>query len=316
MAWDIDLSLLEVGSNGGPYSERSMQLVEPALRQQYFHTEDKRWYISEEIRKLVSFRYINLNKIGETLRGREFDLVFCRNVLIYFDAPSAHAALHAVTRLLSPEGHLIIGHSEGTLAQEAGLTPQIVNGCLAIPAAALREAAHSTPESETAADHPLHYRTRMSSPAHATTSVTERSEHGEEWHPLPDLIRNARMLISDGRLEDARRELKHVLLRDRTSPDARYLLGMLHLGSGELHDALGEFERIISWHETHAMARLQAALVLGRLGNIQAAESHRQRLLDILAHSPDDELIDQEEGITVGFARLLCMNPFDTHTTN
>jgi chemotaxis protein methyltransferase CheR len=64
-----------------------------------------------EIRALVRFERLNLNQANYPVRG-PFDLVFCRNVLIYFDAPSKRQVVHRLLDHLSPDGYLFLGHAE------------------------------------------------------------------------------------------------------------------------------------------------------------------------------------------------------------
>jgi chemotaxis protein methyltransferase CheR len=64
-----------------------------------------------EIRALVRFERLNLNDTSYPLSGL-FDLVFCRNVLIYFDAPSKQRVVHRLLGHLAPDGYLFLGHAE------------------------------------------------------------------------------------------------------------------------------------------------------------------------------------------------------------
>jgi chemotaxis protein methyltransferase CheR len=63
------------------------------------------------IRSLVEFRSINLNEESYAVDG-PFDLIFCRNVLIYFQQTTKAAVIDRLTRHLSPTGILFLGHSE------------------------------------------------------------------------------------------------------------------------------------------------------------------------------------------------------------
>jgi len=64
-----------------------------------------------EIRQMVDFRRLNLNQESELAEG-PFDAIFCRNVLIYFDAASKRRVVANLTRHLAPEGLLFVGHAE------------------------------------------------------------------------------------------------------------------------------------------------------------------------------------------------------------
>ena len=73
-------------------------------------SQEGRMKAGPELRSLVRFQRVNLND-GQGLAGR-FDLVFCRNVLIYFDAASKARAVERLLGHLSPDGLLFLGHSE------------------------------------------------------------------------------------------------------------------------------------------------------------------------------------------------------------
>ncbi|HSG41451.1 MAG TPA: protein-glutamate O-methyltransferase CheR [Thermoanaerobaculia bacterium] len=77
-----------------------------------------------QLREVVRFQRINLNEAAWPFDTR-FDLVFCRNVLIYFDAPSRERALHRLVRHLAPGGHLFLGHAESLLGSAERVRPVI-----------------------------------------------------------------------------------------------------------------------------------------------------------------------------------------------
>jgi chemotaxis protein methyltransferase CheR len=69
---------------------------------------------SRKLQNTVSFERVNLSQDQQSVRGT-FDLIFCRNVLIYFEAESKRKALQRLLRSLSPHGYLLLGHSEALL---------------------------------------------------------------------------------------------------------------------------------------------------------------------------------------------------------
>jgi chemotaxis protein methyltransferase CheR len=87
----------------------------------YFRKEGAQWRIAESLRAMVSFRESNL--LGD-LRGLgTFDLVFCRNVLIYFDQPTKTRVLDAIARQIAPDGLLYLGGAETVLGLATGFGP-------------------------------------------------------------------------------------------------------------------------------------------------------------------------------------------------
>ena len=72
--------------------------------------------VSSRVRSIV--RFARLNLMAEWPMSGPFDVIFCRNVMIYFDFPTRKALVERFCRLLRPDGHLFVGHSE-SLAQSS-----------------------------------------------------------------------------------------------------------------------------------------------------------------------------------------------------
>jgi chemotaxis protein methyltransferase CheR len=84
-----------------------------ALLVKYFRQHGATWELAEDVRRAVEFRELNLVRPWPPLP--RMDLVFLRNVMIYFDVDSKKAILGRVARLLRPDGHLLLGGAETTL---------------------------------------------------------------------------------------------------------------------------------------------------------------------------------------------------------
>jgi chemotaxis protein methyltransferase CheR len=106
----------------GLYSQFEVQRGLPVqMLVKHFRKEDQNWRISEALRAAVTFREWNLLDDPGPL-GR-FDIVFCRNVLIYFDAPTKARVLAALARQLAPDGVLYLGGAETVLGVTDRLMP-------------------------------------------------------------------------------------------------------------------------------------------------------------------------------------------------
>jgi len=79
----------------------------------YFTQQDDHWRISERLRSLITFRKQNL--IEPTAALGKFDVVFCRNVLAYFDGPTKTDVLERVGQQLNPGGFLMLGGTESVV---------------------------------------------------------------------------------------------------------------------------------------------------------------------------------------------------------
>ena len=79
----------------------------------YFEKNAEQWELKPEVRKLVNFKYFNLLENPGPL-GR-FDIVFCRNVLIYFDQQTKGKVLDGISKIMSDDGVLFLGGAETVL---------------------------------------------------------------------------------------------------------------------------------------------------------------------------------------------------------
>lgn len=79
----------------------------------YFTQQDDHWRISEKIRSMVTFKKLNLMDPAFTLG--KFDVVFCRNVLIYFDGPTKADVLNRIANCMNPGGFLMLGAAESVI---------------------------------------------------------------------------------------------------------------------------------------------------------------------------------------------------------
>ena len=110
LATDISVEVLEK-AKAGIYSQFEVQRGLPIqLLVKYFAQVGDTWQIAPDIRAMVQFRPLNLLSDFNTL-GR-FDVIFCRNVLIYFDQETKAGVLNRIGRLLDPDGFLVLGAAE------------------------------------------------------------------------------------------------------------------------------------------------------------------------------------------------------------
>jgi len=118
---DLSDQVLEKARKG-IYSQFEVQrgLPTPMLLRHFNQIGDS-WQISDAMRSKVTFRQMNL-LADYTSLGR-FDIIFCRNVLIYFDAARKMDILGRMTRILAPDGFLTLGASESLIGLKTDLVP-------------------------------------------------------------------------------------------------------------------------------------------------------------------------------------------------
>lgn len=87
----------------------------------YFTQQDDHWRISERMRQMVTFRKLNL--IDPTYNLGKFDVVFCRNVLIYFDGPTKVDVLNRIAGVVNPGSFLMMGAAESLVGSSQAFEP-------------------------------------------------------------------------------------------------------------------------------------------------------------------------------------------------
>jgi chemotaxis protein methyltransferase CheR len=121
LATDISTEMLARAENGR-YTQYEVQRGLPIeLLLRHFTKVDRDWQISEPIRRMVQFRPLNLTKAFDHLGP--FDIVICRNVLIYFDAATRTDVMERLADALNPEGAVLFGSAETPTGLTAALVP-------------------------------------------------------------------------------------------------------------------------------------------------------------------------------------------------
>jgi chemotaxis protein methyltransferase CheR len=109
---DIDTKVIEA-AKAGIFGARALMRMPPDLVERYFEVLDnERWQVIEDLRQSVAFSPVNLVEGSETRAFGKFDVIFCRNVLIYFDDASRRIAAENLYENLAPGGFICLGHTE------------------------------------------------------------------------------------------------------------------------------------------------------------------------------------------------------------
>jgi chemotaxis protein methyltransferase CheR len=118
-ASDINQQVL-MKARKGQYRENAFRATEPKLRDRYFTREtDNSWRVIDEIRNRISFGRLNLYDEARVSLLGHLDVVFCRNVIIYFDDASKKVVVNNFYNRLVDGGYLLLGHSESLISLSA-----------------------------------------------------------------------------------------------------------------------------------------------------------------------------------------------------
>ncbi|HNR50531.1 MAG: protein-glutamate O-methyltransferase CheR [Bacteriovoracaceae bacterium] len=116
--WDVKIFASDISekalksARAAVYNEYTLRSVPPEIKEKYFVPEDSQYRVCDDVRMLVEFQYMNFNDEKRVKLMQGLDVVFCRNVLIYFDDAARKRFVSQLYDNLNPGGYLFIGHSE------------------------------------------------------------------------------------------------------------------------------------------------------------------------------------------------------------
>ncbi|MEF2144398.1 MAG: protein-glutamate O-methyltransferase CheR [Desulfovibrionaceae bacterium] len=117
-SWDVKITANDLSSrvleaaNEGAFSGYALRTTPPEIVRAYFEGDGRVFRLRPQLKRLVTFRQINLNDRSQLRTIECSDIVFCRNVIIYFDEDMKRRVINAFYDNLGKDGYLFIGHSE------------------------------------------------------------------------------------------------------------------------------------------------------------------------------------------------------------
>jgi chemotaxis protein methyltransferase CheR len=116
--WSIEIVATDLNDNSlakcrdGVYSDYALRNTTREFRDRYFTPEEQLFRVRDEVRELIKFERLNLQDQAKILFMKGFDIIFCCNVLIYFDGASKRRTIEHFYNALLPSGYFFLGHSE------------------------------------------------------------------------------------------------------------------------------------------------------------------------------------------------------------
>ena len=120
---DICTEVLDRARAGRYRSHEITRGLSEALRDRFFEPDGRAWRVGPELRRMTRFEQLNL--VSDQPPRQVFDVVFLRNVLIYFDAQTQQQLLRRVHRTIAPDGFLVLGAAEGSGVERSLYDPHI-----------------------------------------------------------------------------------------------------------------------------------------------------------------------------------------------
>lgn len=317
LATDINPDFLTTAAQA-EYGEWSFRDVPDSIRQRYFkYNHSGRFQLDEQIRNRVLFSCLNLaDDIYPSLisNTNAMDVIFCRNVLMYFTPEQAKTVVDRLYRSLVDGGWLIVSPAETSSVLFSHFTAVVFNGVTlyrkcentalsrhANPVPDPAMAAYLKPLSPADQSLPPSRPTPPEKPAIRLRGVTtgsgstqaaaaNREESGQA----------ARDLANQGRLDEAAERCHAVISSDRLNPGYHYLLATIQQEQGRVEAAAQSFARALYLDSDFVLAYFALGNLYRSQGRQREAQKQFDDALRLLRRHPADEILPESEGMTAG----------------
>ncbi len=281
-ALDISRALLSKAERA-VYTPHSFRGVADSLRSRYFTPVGREYALDDALRQGVHFIHGNLLD-KRVLAGRgPYDVIFCRNLLIYFGTEARARLIHTIDRLLAERGLLFVGHAETSCFPTAKFQPLDHRGTFGFRkvelAATAIEAGSAKSFDDVSPAPPVPVRAK----AHEHEKAKQPPAAAPDVPKTGDSFQMAQQLADQGRLQEAATICERLLLADGANANTYCLLGAVQHGLGNLKRAEECFTRAIYLDGRCYDAIVHLSLIKEHRGDKSGAEVLRRRAARIQA---------------------------------
>ena len=262
----VDISHRSVArAKEGVYTENSFRGTDRSYQSKYFNKNNKSYILNKNIREKVHFHTGNvLNRSFMESLGL-FDVIFFRNVLIYFDAISRHQAISTLYKILADDGILFVGHAEASLFNNSPFTPAPYTQAFAFHKKLKHDTKGVTQET--------------------ISTKTSQSMHNKRLSPFerrppknqPDL-NVAHKLADKGEFRKATKICEEYLDQCGSSAQAFFLLGIIQNAANDINQAAKFFRKALYLDPNHEESLIFLSLLAEKTGNISEVKNLKQRI--------------------------------------
>ncbi|WP_325596936.1 protein-glutamate O-methyltransferase CheR [Rhodopila sp.] len=275
-AVDVSLSALRAAERG-VYGRNSFRGDYHAFRERHFVETPSGAQLNMTVRRLVRFRQGNLTAPGFLAGFQPYDIIFCRNLMIYFDRDAQVRSIDVLRGLLADDGLIFVGPSETALLMDHGFTSIRVPLTFGFRKSAAPTAGRSGPAVSKLPP------VRLPPPARRSPSPPSASARPPSHRPssgssqAPPTLQSAVQLADQGRLTEAAAICQAHVDRYGASSDSCYLTGLISDALGDQAEAERQYRRAIYLDGNHQEALAHLALLLESRGDLPGARLMRSR---------------------------------------
>ncbi len=341
LATDINPRLLHKAA-AGLYSQWSFRNSPQWLKGKYFSlTKENICEIIPEIKRMVKFEYLNLadgvfpSPLNDT---NAMDIIFCRNVLMYFSEKRCSQVVRGLFNSLIQNGYLAVSASELSLQSLSEFTAmnfpgmilfQKISKNLKVQQQIPAEAPIHTPSNYPWQIGPIEPRFRENEnkifpeaeislqihsmvDKHSVSNARGNYEEAIETPHKDDQTSEERILFirayaNQGKIDRALQSCEKAIAADKLNPGLHYLYATILQENNQLDEAVASLKRAIFLDPNFVLSYYSLGKIYQRLGNVKGADKCTENVLTILNTCSQDEILFESEGLTAGRFKEIIM---------
>jgi chemotaxis protein methyltransferase CheR len=344
--WNVDILATDLNSkslrkaSAGIYGEWSFRGIPPLVRSAYFSAvEVNRWAVSPAIKKMVRFAQLNLMDTSFPPPSNStsgFDVIFCRNVLMYFTPEGMRKVIQQLYHALASDGWLIVSPTEMShrlfsdfatvdfgdvnmyrkSSARLPVLPSVVRGENWFGAQLAEQGLENSEPvvvpgddiSQESQGHPIHAENAEPPATSCARQVigTLRSHVGEDAQAMLLLARDC---ANQGNLAVALVWCDKAIAADKMAARAYYLRAIILQEQGSLPEALVAFKQTVYAEPQFVLGHFFLGNLALTQGRLRESEKHFENVLLSLAQYHPEDMVPESEGLSAGRLREMIVSP-------
>ncbi|MCO6414463.1 MAG: hypothetical protein J5I92_17150 [Thiogranum sp.] len=285
----IDISSVNLAiARNAEYGINSFRSHDLSFRERHFDAVGQRYRLRDDIRARVRFTRANILD-SEFLAGCEaYHVIFCRNLLIYFDRATQHQAIDNLCKLLVERGLLFLGHSETSLLKDRPFTAMAFPRSFGFVHRQPVDQPEAVPEFKKPRRpaYPPAPASQKQKPTMPFAGVRPETKPHDNTRRDSDPLQTAFRLADEGHLDEAALQCEALMKQDSCQPGPYYLLGLVREATGNSSAAEQLFRKAVYLAPDHYEALTHLSVICERKGDKQSAQRFRDRAQRIQATAP------------------------------
>jgi len=337
-AWNIDIVATDINetflnkAKNGIYSEWSFRGNDLDFKNRYFlKGQDNSYEINRSIAKLVKFYNLNLadkDYIINNQRLQNFDIIFCRNVLIYFSLNQGREIINRFYNTLTDGGWLIVAPTESLFLNHTSFVPMNFDDVFLYEKSSKKNSIANKNKFAVRENVFIHDDKKKSLITEVKGQFEENNSPTTELEVLDTnsieesvkeqilegeyLEKIAWSLANDGKLEEAIKLCKRAILMDKINPTYYHLVAKIYQEQGNINEAISYLKKAIFLEPQFIIAYFELGNLNLREGKSKEALKNFQNAQELLKNLDNEQIIPHSEDITSVALNSIISNIIDT----